>query len=161
MKQKLLSLYVQIILDKRFITLRRSLTEFRRKLTFKKRVVSVFLQLDDPYSYLLSHYLQFVARDYKVDIRVYLCQALPDEFMPKPALLAEYAAKDCKLLAQELAIEFLDRGDTPVVEHRRALLDFLAGDRFARPGFFLIRKLQPSLSCIRRIRNRRWIPGIA
>ncbi len=65
MKRKLLSLYVQIILDKRFIMLRRSLIEFRRKMTLKKRVVSFFLQLDDPYSYLLSYYLEHVIARYK------------------------------------------------------------------------------------------------
>ena len=129
MKRKLRSLILRVILAPGYRSFRRFTAEFWRRITLRKHVIQVFLQLDDPYSYLLSHYLQFVTRDYEVDIRVYLSQALPDEFMPQPALLAEYAARDCKLLARELAIEFLDRGDTPVVEHRRALLDFLAGEQ--------------------------------
>ncbi len=77
MKRKLRSLYLTLILDTRFITLRRTLAELRRLLSFKKRVVHVFLQLDDPYSYLLSHYLGHVIPRYqKVEFRFYLCQAL-------------------------------------------------------------------------------------
>ena len=126
MKRKLLSLYVQIILDKRFITLRRSLTELRRKLTFKKRVVSVFLQLDDPYSYLLSYYLEHVITRYKkVEFRFYLCQSLSGDYMPQPGMLADYAMADCAALANEFGVPFLDVGSTPAVEYRRALLDFL------------------------------------
>ena len=126
MKRKLLSLYVQVILDQRFITLRRSLTELRRKLTFKKRVVSVFLQLDDPYSYLLSYYLEHVITRYKkVEFRFYLCQALSGDYMPQPGMLADYAMADCAALANEFGVPFLDVGSTPAVEYRRALLDFL------------------------------------
>ena len=126
MKRKLLEIYVRVILDKRFITLRRTLTEFRRKLTFKKRVVSVFLQLDDPYSYLLSYYLEHVINRYKkVEFRFYLCQALSGDYMPQPGMLADYALADCAALANEFGVPFLDVGSTPAVEYRRSLLDFL------------------------------------
>ena len=126
MKRKMLSLYVQVILDKRFIALRRSLTELRRKLTFKKRVVSVFLQLDDPYSYLSSYYLEHVITRYKkVEFRFYLCQSLSGDYMPQPGMLADYAMADCAALANEFGVPFLDVGSTPAVEYRRALLDFL------------------------------------
>ena len=117
------------MLDSRFINLKRTLTELRRRLTFRKRVVHVFLQLDDPYSYLLSHYLEHVVQRYKkVEFRFYLCQALRGEFMPQPAMLSEYAVTDCKLLAKEFGVPFLDLGDAPAVEYRRPLLDFLADE---------------------------------
>ena len=110
------------------------MAEVKRRLTFRRHVVHVFLQLDDPYSYLLSHFLQFVAENYKVKLRVYLSQALRSEFMPEPEMLTEYAARDARLLASELGIPFLDKGSTPVVEHRRALLDFL-GEEHDEPEF--------------------------
>jgi 2-hydroxychromene-2-carboxylate isomerase len=129
MNRKLRSLFLTVILDSRFISLKRTLAELRRKLTFKTRVVHVFLQLDDPYSYLLSHYLEFVSRRYKkVEFRFYLCQALSGEFMPQPGMLADYAVNDCKLLAQEFGVPFLDMGDAPAVEYRRPLIDFLADE---------------------------------
>ena len=129
MNRKLRSSYLTVILDSRFIALKRTLAELRRRLTFKKRVVHVFLQIDDPYSYLLSYYLVYVTKPYnKVEFKFYLCQALRGEFMPQPGMLAEYAVNDCRLLAQEFGVPFLDIGDAPAVEYRRPLLDFLAGE---------------------------------
>lgn len=131
MKRKLRSLYLTWILDKRCIRLRQAMFELRRMLTLKKRVVSVFLQLDDPYSYLLSVYLEPVMQRYqhKVQFRFYLCQALGGEFMPQPGMLAEYALLDAKRMASEFGVPFLDAGETPAVEFRRPLLDFLAGEQ--------------------------------
>lgn len=129
MKSKLRSLYVRLILSPGYRKFWRVLAETGRLLRFRRHVVKVFLQLDDPYSYLLSHYLRIVAANYKVELRIYLSQALRSEFMPQPAMLAEYAVRDCQQLASELGIEFLDRGDNPVVEYRRPLLDFLAEEQ--------------------------------
>lgn len=129
MKRKLRALYLKLILDFRFIALKGKLTELIRQLTLQKRVVHVFLQIDDPYSYLLSHYLQFIMLRYKlVEFRVYLCQALRGDFAPQPAMQAQLAIVDCQMLAEELGVPFLDRGAAPAVEFRRPLLDFLADE---------------------------------
>ena len=45
------------------------------------------------------------------------------------SMLAEYAVMDCRLLAQEFGVPFLDMGDAPAVEYRRPLLDFLADEQ--------------------------------
>ena len=130
MKGKLLSLYLTLLFSPRYRSFRRFLSELKRKLTLKPHVVSVFLQIDDPYSYLLSHYLPLVASQYKnVELRYYLCQALRQQYMPAPDMLAEYAPIECVLLAREFGVPFLDKGDAPVVEHRRDLLDFLADEQ--------------------------------
>lgn len=128
-RQGLRSRLLQGLLDRRYRTLRRGLAELRRRLTLRPHVLQVFLQLDDPYSYLLSYYLAEVARHYKLELRYYLSQALHSEFTPEPALLAEYALADCALLAAEFDVPFLDVGSAPVVEHRRRLLDFLAEEQ--------------------------------
>lgn len=129
MKRKLRSLYITYLLDNRSIAIRRMLFEWWRVLMLKKRIVSVFLQLDDPYSYLLCHYLGHVTTRYKkVTFRFYLCQALRGDYMPQPAMLAEYSLADCTLLAREFGIPFLDKGETPAVEHRRSLLEYLAAE---------------------------------
>jgi len=130
LNRKLRSLYLTWLMDERFVRLRRALFDLRRAFSLKKHVVSVFLQLDDPYSYLLSFYLDKLMPRYqhKVQFRFYLCQALGGEFMPQPGMLAEYALQDAKLLAKEFGVPFLDVGDTPAVEFRRPLLDFLADE---------------------------------
>jgi 2-hydroxychromene-2-carboxylate isomerase len=129
MKRKLLSLYLTLLFNRQYRRFRRFVAEWQRKLTFKPHVISVFLQIDDPYSYLLSYYLPLVAGQYKnLEFRYYLCHALRHEYMPAPEMLAEYAPMDCRMLAGEFGIPFLDKGDAPVVEHRRDLLDLLADE---------------------------------
>lgn len=89
-------------------------------------MVSAFLQLDDPYSYLLAHYLPSLAEHYEITLRLYLSESRGDEYQPAPDMLAEYAAKDCERLARELGIPFLDKGASPPVEHRLSMLDTIA-----------------------------------
>ena len=121
-KSKLLTL----LLDSRVTKSRRQLTETRRKLSGQRHVVSVFLQIDDPYSYILSHYLPSLAKHYDVDLHLYLSQALGESFQPEPALLAEYSVEDCLRLAEELGIPFLDKGKLPPTEHRVGLSNAIA-----------------------------------
>jgi 2-hydroxychromene-2-carboxylate isomerase len=45
---------------------------------------------------------------------------------PAAHLYPEYALNDCRRLARELGLPFLDAGASPPVEHRRAMLDALA-----------------------------------
>jgi 2-hydroxychromene-2-carboxylate isomerase len=104
----------------------RWLAEKRRQLGRRKHVVSVFLQLDDPYSYILSHYLPKLAANYNIELRLYLSEALGDAYQPAPEMLAEYAVTDCTRLAQELGIPFLDKGSLPPTEHRIGLTNAVA-----------------------------------
>jgi 2-hydroxychromene-2-carboxylate isomerase len=133
-KRKLRSRFLNVVLSARTRALKRRIAEVRRMLTGRRHFVSVFLELDDPYSYLLSHYLPTLAASYDVDLRLYLTQALGGAYSPRPDMQAEYAIQDCERLAHELGVPFLDKGSTPPVEHRRALLDALAGNA-ADPGF--------------------------
>ena len=128
LKNRIRSRAINVLLGDRVSSAKRFGTEMRRRVAGKSHEVSAFLQLDDPYSYLLSTYLPCLVEGYDIQLKVYLAQALGEEFTPMPAMLAEYAAADCSLLALELGVPFLDKGDTPVVEHRRALLDVLASE---------------------------------
>ena len=108
--------------------------EARRKLAGRPHVVTAFLQLDDPYSYLLARYLPALAEHYDIELRVRLSEALGGDFEPEPDMQPGYARVDCERLAAELGVPFLDRGSAPPVEHRAGLLDELAG-RSAESGF--------------------------
>jgi len=66
---------------------------------------------------------------YDIDLHLYLSEARAGGYQPMPDMLAEYATMDCERLARELGIPFLDKGLTPPVEHRRAMLDAIAGCR--------------------------------
>ena len=125
-RQTMRTKLISILIGERMQTLKRRLAEKRRKLAGRPHTVSVFLELDDPYSYLLSHYLPGLVENYDIEIRCYLTQACGDAFRPEPNMLAQYAEQDCTRLALELGIPFLDKGRAPPVEHRRALINMLA-----------------------------------
>jgi len=125
-RRKLRSLMLSTLVSKRTRRLQRSWSELRRRLLRRPHVVSVFLQLDDPYSYLLGHYLPGLAKSYDIDLRLYLSEAQSGGYRPEPEMLAEYAVVDCARLARELGIPFLDKGAAPPVEHRLAMMDAIA-----------------------------------
>jgi 2-hydroxychromene-2-carboxylate isomerase len=118
----------KLLFSARMRAIKRRLAEARRRLTRKAHVVSVFLELDDPYSYLLSQYLPSLARQYDIEMRLFLTQALGDAYRPRADMLARYASDDCERLALELGIPFLDKGKTPPVEYRKALINSLASN---------------------------------
>jgi 2-hydroxychromene-2-carboxylate isomerase len=109
------------------LAFKRRWAERRRRLSGKPHTVAIFLQLDDPYSYLLSRHIPDLQNRYDIELEIYLTQALGDEYRPHADMLAVYAEKDCARLALEMGIPFLDKGQAPPVEHRRALIDALAG----------------------------------
>ena len=126
LKAKLRSHLVTILFGRKFRTCRRRWAELRRKLSGNRHTVHVFLALDDPYSYLLSAYLPSLGDTYDIDLKIHLTEAVTGGFRPEADMLARYAVQDCQLLASELGIPFLDRGDAPPVEQQRALIDALA-----------------------------------
>lgn len=125
-KRKFRSHLVNLLFNARLRTTRRWLADTRRHLSRQAHVISVFLELDDPYSYLLGQYLPSLAEHYDIELRLYLTKALGDAYRPRADMLAQYAERDCELLARELGVPFLDKGQAPPVEHRRALIDVLA-----------------------------------
>lgn len=126
LERKLRSLILNLIFNPTLIRMQRWLSEKRRQLSGRPHVVSVFLQLDDPYSYILSHYLPSLAANYDIELRLYLSQARGGDYQPAPDMLAEYAVADCARLASELGIPFLDKGKLPPTEHRIGLSDAVA-----------------------------------
>ena len=83
-KQKLRSHFLSALLSPASRRMQRSASEMRRRLTGQPHVVSAFLQLDDPYSYLLALSLPDLASQYDIELRVYLSQALGEGFQPAP-----------------------------------------------------------------------------
>jgi len=118
---------VAALVSERAGSARRGVTELLRRVSLRPHVVDCFLELDDPYSYLLAHFLPALRESYNVTLRMRLAESLGDAFRPCPELQAEYAVHECAHLAREFGIPFLDKGNAPPVEHRRAMLAYLAG----------------------------------
>jgi len=128
-KRQLHSLFLNALLSGKTRSMTRRASEFRRRVLKRPHVVSAFLQLDDPYSYLLACYLPSLAAHYDIELRLYLSEARGGGYQPAPEMLAEYAVDDCRQLARELGVPFLDVGATPPVEHRLPMLDAIAACR--------------------------------
>ena len=117
-RKKLRSKAMSTLFGRRSRRLRAWKSESLGRLRRQRHVVRVFLQLDDPYSYILWHYLPSLASQHDVDLRIYLSKAVGDGFQPAPEMLVEYAIADCTRLALELGIPFLDKGSLPPSEFR-------------------------------------------
>ncbi|MDJ0794202.1 MAG: DsbA family protein [Woeseiaceae bacterium] len=125
-RNRLRSALLRTLFSERVQKAKRGMTELKRKLGGSAHVVEVFLQIDDPYSYLLAHYLPALEECYDIKLILHLSQALGDGYQPAPDMLAEYAVEDSKRLARELGLPFLDKGVSPPTEHRVALTDAVA-----------------------------------
>ncbi len=123
LRSKLLSAYISAATRRRS----RAWHEARRKLSGRGHVVYAFLQLDDPYSYLLSRYLPDLAGHFDVDLQVHLTRSLGGDYEPFPEMRADYAVLDCGRVAAELGIPFLDKAAGPPAAQSRGLADALAG----------------------------------
>jgi 2-hydroxychromene-2-carboxylate isomerase len=99
----------------------------RRRVLRRPHILHCFLELDDPYSFLLAWHLPALRTSFDVQIEIHLTQALSADYRPSPELLAEYAVLDTERLCSELGVPFLDKGSSPPVEHRRGMLEYLAG----------------------------------
>jgi 2-hydroxychromene-2-carboxylate isomerase len=125
-KKKLRSRLLSAYINPQTRQKQRAWYEKKRKLSGQGHVVSAFLQLDDPYSYLLAAYLPALVDHYDIELQVHLSEARGGEYQPMPDMAVEYAIEDCTRIAAELGLPFLDKGSAPPVEHRRELLDALA-----------------------------------
>ncbi len=143
LKRKVRSRLFTVLFSPATRTLKRRLVEWRRRVTGNKHVVHVFLELDDPYSCLLAQYLGDFRDSYAIELHIHLTEALGDSYRPHAELLTEHAKTDSERLARELGLPFLDKGKTPPVEHRRALIDLLAAsetsESFAEDVFQTLR----------------------
>ncbi len=132
--KKLRTRVLNVLLSERLHRFRCRLKETGRRVLRRPHIVRVFLELDDPYSYLLSQYLPALEQSFDIELEVRLAEALGEGYRPRPDMWSEYAVVDCERLARELAIPFLDKNASPPVEHRRALLELLASSPDELPG---------------------------
>ena len=86
-RNKFRSKLINVLVGEKTQSAKRSLAETRRKISGGAHVVSAFLELDDPYSYLLAHYLPNLVAAYDVEVKYYLVQSCNDEaYRPEPEM---------------------------------------------------------------------------
>jgi 2-hydroxychromene-2-carboxylate isomerase len=105
--------------------------EIVRRLKGTPHVVELFHQVDDPYSHLALEATGPLLDRYDVELRFHLTSATDRAHAPEPALLADYARRDCLSIAPHYDLAFDIGADAPTgadVAQVEALLAGLTGD---------------------------------
>ena len=105
--------------------------ELVRRLKGEPHVVELFHQVDDPYSHLALEATGPLLDRYDIELRFHLTSATDRAHAPEPALLADYARRDCVAIAPHYELDFEIGADAPLaadVGQVEALLAGLTGD---------------------------------
>lgn len=109
---------------------RRAKLEHARKIQGRAHEVHVFIQADDPYSYLLLQVLPLLISRYSIQMRFYLVSQPEPEAMPEPQKAIDYSVYDASLLAEHTGLDFARSYCLPTTDKvqvaERALADCLS-----------------------------------
>jgi len=97
------------ILSTPFLCLKRLLTESRRRLSTQPHRVTVYLAIDDPYSYLLLQVLPDFQRRFKIDYDFRTVLNKQPQMYPAPQRWQDNAFRDGTHLAKLYNLEFPDQ----------------------------------------------------
>lgn len=114
LKALLMPTVTGFLFSKNRLLAKRAKREKARKLQGRHHEVSVFIQADDPYSYLLVQALPAFLSRYAVNVRFHLVGKPAKEAMPEPEKAVAYALQDARLLAQHFGLRF-DAEQLPTV----------------------------------------------
>ncbi|MDX1668571.1 MAG: DsbA family protein, partial [Limnobacter sp.] len=106
LKSLLMPTVTGYLFSKNRLLARRAKREKARKLQGRHHEVWVFLQADDPYSYLLLQALPAFLGRYSVNLRFHLVSKPTKEAMPEPEKAVAYALVDARRLARHYGLEF-------------------------------------------------------
>jgi len=101
--------------------------EIWRRLRGARHVVELFHQVDDPYSELAIQSIVELQRRYDVDFRFHLVGPADRLHTPEPEMLADYARRDCGLVAPHYGLAFASDARRPTPEAVRRVQALLAG----------------------------------
>ena len=100
-----------MLFSERTLNTKRRLAEFKRKLGGRAHVVEVFLQIDDPYSYLLAHYLPVLEELLQHQARSCICRKRSAMVISRrPTCWLNTQSRTANDLHGELGVPFLDKG---------------------------------------------------
>ena len=78
---------------------KRKAFRLQRKLLKRSARLTVFLKIDDPYSYLLLQALPSLEQRFKVIFKLHVISAVPEDMFPEPELWAQHALVDANHVA--------------------------------------------------------------
>ncbi len=101
--------------------------ELWRRVRGARHVVELFHQVDDPYSELALQAIVELQPRYDVDFRFHLVGPADRLHAPEPEMLADYARRDCGLVAPYYGLNFPTAAERPAPDAVRKVEALLAG----------------------------------
>jgi 2-hydroxychromene-2-carboxylate isomerase len=101
--------------------------ELLRRLRGGRHVIDFFHQVDDAYSHLALTAISDLQDRYDVDFRFHLVGQTDRLHAPEPEMLADYARRDCALVAPHYGLDFPPDSDRPSEEAVGRVEAMLAG----------------------------------
>jgi 2-hydroxychromene-2-carboxylate isomerase len=98
----------------------RRLGEWRRKKSDKPHTVTVFLRINDPYSYILLQVLERLSQRYNIEFDFRTILQLQEDMYPAPALWEKNAFADSAYLANIYSLDFPRSGPVSTVERNQS-----------------------------------------
>jgi len=110
MKRVLQPFVARFISSSTLLSTKRWLRELKRRVLRQPHLVSVFIRVDDPYSYLLLQVIPELERRYRVEFRYHVVSRLQENMFPESELWHENALRDSRHIAK------LYQLDLPIIE---------------------------------------------
>ena len=99
---------LNLVSSERLQNWQRALAEFRRKKAKKPHTVTVFLRINDPYSYILLQVLERLSERYSIEFDFRTILHLQEDMYPAPELWEKNAFADSAYLAGIYKLDFPD-----------------------------------------------------
>ena len=100
MKKNVKPWVAKLISSSSLLYLKRKLHEFRRRIRQQPHRVTVFIRVDDPYSYLLLQVMPEFIQRYPVEFNFHVVSFSQAEMYPEPELWVDNALNDAKHIAE-------------------------------------------------------------
>ncbi|HEU0031136.1 MAG TPA: DsbA family protein [Kofleriaceae bacterium] len=85
---------------------RRAVSRVRETITSAPRKLELYVEIADPWSYLLAQAVDRLVKAYRVELDVHIVTPPASDVDPAPALRATHAVRDAQLLAEYWDLEF-------------------------------------------------------
>lgn len=113
LKNLLMPYVTQRLFSPKAFARRRAAAEQKRIKRGEQHVVSIFIQVDDPYCSLLLQTLPQFANAYDIELALFLVGEPADAVAPEREKLVAYSRKDAALLAKRWGLQYTDPGVQP------------------------------------------------
>jgi len=144
MKKKLQPLIAKTISSPFLLNARRAFQECKRRILRRPHLVSVFIRVDDPYSYLLLQIMPELETRFEVQFNYHVVSHFQQTMYPEPTLWHDNALKDSKHIAELYSLDLPTVHQSPSLELTNSVINQLLileqGSNFVESALTVLRE---------------------